>query len=488
MEHLYILALFGIASALAYDQQNCLGSHVECGPSGGPVWRQLSQLFLVELSDLDNFDGGISLITTCKRIQARTKCAWDYEKRCSSGPLSALTSIARTDLLMADVCDVPDVTEKAIVLTHCFGMAEGKDQDVCNLKAMKTAQIMVADLLSNLKSTNWSTDDTNSKMCCFFQNTAACHRPIFQEKCTGPFMATLVDLIGGHEPVAVLDNLTEAMFKIYNCDKDVLASCPQSTRISNENAPTDEVENVNAEDSETVGGDEEPTEAGSCDVMKCVTSMMEVSSLALELATSQLQRNIDGEVRPVPFNKKVAKNVCKKVQDSVTCFANYSTNCMTLNIPYVQTLINNVLVASEACDRPDFYDNLETFLSCQAKGLEFDRCQARAQQMQLAMAGLQSNPFVLASLMTHDMRGLQRMVCCATKETTDCFNEAYKFTCPSPAIFDVWLSFKDSFMGILQCQSDVMVTCPKSVLTEWKTLSGGADNEKEYRSNRSSEL
>ncbi|OWA54442.1 hypothetical protein BV898_18845 [Hypsibius exemplaris] len=142
---------------------------------------------------------------------------------------------------------------------------------------------------------------------------AACHRPIFQEKCTGPFMVTLVDLIGGYEPVAVLDNLIEGIYKIHNCDKDVLASCPQSTGILNEDAPTDEVENTDAEDSETVGGDEEPTEAGSCDGMKCVTPMMEVYNLAIELATSQLQREIDGETGPVPFNKTLTKNVCKYV-------------------------------------------------------------------------------------------------------------------------------------------------------------------------------
>ncbi|OWA50462.1 hypothetical protein BV898_14976 [Hypsibius exemplaris] len=480
MEYLYILALFGISSALAYDPQNCRGSHVECGPSGGPVWRQLSQLFLAELSDLDKFDGGIAFMAACKRIQARAKCAWDYEERCSSGPLSLLTSMARRDLLMANVCDVPDVTEKAIILTHCFGMAEGKDQDVCNLEMMKAAQTMVADLLSNLKSTNRSTDDTDSKMCCFFRNMATCHRPIMQEKCTGPLMATLVDLIGGYEPVAMLDNLIEGIYKIHNCDKEVLATCPQSTGILNEDAPTDEVENTDAEDSETVGGDEEPTEAGSCDVMKCLTPMMEVSSLALELATSQLQRNIDGEVRPVPFNKKVAKNICKKVQRSVTCFANYFTNCTSLNMPYFQIVINNILAASEACDRPEFYDKLEIFLSCQAKGPEFDRCQARAQQMQLAIAGLQSNPSVLASLITDDMREIQRMICCVTQELSNCYDGAYILTCPSPAVFDVWMSFKDSYMGILQCQSDVMATCPDSVVTELKALSGGAGNKNKH--------
>ncbi|OWA50471.1 hypothetical protein BV898_14985 [Hypsibius exemplaris] len=485
MEYLYILALFGISSALAYDQQNCRGSHVECGPSGNPVWQQLAQLFLAELSDPDNFDGGITLMAACRRIQARTKCVWDYEERCSSGPLSALTSEAKTDLLMANVCDVPDLTEKAIVLIKCLDMAKGKNQDVCRLKAMKATQATAADVLSNHKSTDRS---TKKIICCLFQNMAACHRPIFQEKCTGPFMATLVARMGGHEPVAVLDNLIEEIFKIYNCNKDVLASCPQSTRISDEDAPTNKVENVDAEDGETIGGDEESTEAESCDVVKCVTPIMEALNLAFELATSQLQLEIGGEIGPVSFNKNLTKKVCKKVQSSVTCFANYFANCMTLNIPYLQTLINNVLAALEACDRPDFYDNLEIFLSCQAKGLEFDRCQARAQQMQLAMAGLQSNPSVVASLVTDNMRGIRRMVCCTTQELTDCFNEAYKFTCPSRAVSDLWLSFKDSLMDILQCQSDVMDTCPDNVLTEWKALSGGEGNKNEYRRSRSSEL
>ncbi|OWA50460.1 hypothetical protein BV898_14974 [Hypsibius exemplaris] len=68
MEYLYILALFGISSALAFDPQNCLGSHVECGPSGGPVWRQLPQLFFEGFSDLDNFDGGIALMAACRSV------------------------------------------------------------------------------------------------------------------------------------------------------------------------------------------------------------------------------------------------------------------------------------------------------------------------------------------------------------------------------------------------------------------------------------
>ncbi|OWA54448.1 hypothetical protein BV898_18850 [Hypsibius exemplaris] len=357
--------------------------------------------------------------------------------------------MAKGDLLMANVCDVPDVTEKAMALTLCIGMADGKDQDMCSMEVTKAAETFAVDLVSNHKSIDRPTEYVNSKMCCYFQNIAACHRPIFQEKCTGPLMATLVDLIGGYEPVAVLDNLIEEIYKIYNCDKEVLASCPQSTWISDEDTLMDEVENVEVADIETTGGDEEPTEAGSCDVMKCVTPIKDVLWLAKELATSQLQREIDGDTRPVPFDKNLAKNVCKKVQGSVTCFANYSTNCVVQSIPYLQILINNILVASEACDRPNFYDKLEIFFSCEARGPEFDRCQTRLHQLQLAIiAGLKSNPSAAISLVTDDMREIQRMICCATQEFTDCYDEAFILSCPSRAESDLWLSYKDSYMGI----------------------------------------
>ncbi|OWA50456.1 hypothetical protein BV898_14970 [Hypsibius exemplaris] len=137
-------------------------------------------------------------------------------------------------------------------------------------------------------------------------------------------------------------------------------------------------------------------------------------------------------------------------------------------------------------------------VSCHFAGPDLEACGERLQILNEALTKLSEvNKFWIPTLMMGNMRGLQRIICCLSKEVGDCYEAVFTTKC-SADFLRLWSDIKESHKEIFSCDVDTMKTCPAVFLEELKKLTETTQQTKrnapktetsaEIRYNRRTEL
>ncbi|OWA50455.1 hypothetical protein BV898_14969 [Hypsibius exemplaris] len=232
--------------------------------------------------------------------------------------------------------------------------------------------------------------------------------------------------------------------------------------------------------------------------MLCLAPISEYALFIRETyATHHAQREA-GDNSPMPVTEKTMKKMCMKIQEAIGCFANYFRTCLNMDLPYLNKVSDGLLLATKVCDQANLYENIQIMLSCHFAGPDLEACGERLQILNEALTKLSEvNKFWIPTLMMGNMRGLQRIICCLSKEVGDCYEAVFTTKC-SADFLRLWSDIKESHKEIFSCDVDTMKTCPAVFLEELKKLTEKTQKTKrnapktetsaEIRYNRRTEL
>ncbi|OWA50861.1 hypothetical protein BV898_15364 [Hypsibius exemplaris] len=456
----YLLCILAMALGVAYahdGEQSCHAERKACTWEGVLAFQQTTTFLANDLNDFNEK----ALLTTCRTIEAAVKRAVDYEARCVEPHHHTIPAS------WIGICADPRLIEKAGMMTSCVGMARGKAHSVCLLEATRSIHGLLSKAVSMLVGSGASSpahEDLGNAICCTAKRLVSCHRPIFQEKCTGSAFKSSIAGNAGVGPIELLDNLTSSLFTAFKCDGH--GSCPATDAVL-PNALKEQhaiYEHGDGHSSDDVLGE-------SCDAKRCWSPLLELSDTGIQLYTTYLQNQIYGASKPFTLEPSLAITACKKIQKSMGCIGKFVTKCLTFPFAYLKKVGANILRTSEMCHNPDLHSKIALLWACQAgsaKGIMKNE-QDRVLKLTNALIHMiHSSPAHIVSLFMGDMSGVQRLLCCHTREMLGYFDPVYA-SCGASATA-LWSDIKASSADILVCDAAVLASCPISLVQEWEAV------------------